>query len=247
MKIVDAKWELRNLNKKVYEIELDNNDTDDEFVLNSLRDLPNCDYSCIKIPVARLKLMRKLETLGYNFVEMLTRLEVVKLPILFGPLAKMRKYLFSKVSDTNEKEFIFHNIKKGMFSTDRYSLDDNFSTKQSTNRYIGWINDVLKNGGNLCSILYKEDHIGFFLIKHLEKKCYISYLAGVFENVAPIGSGVFINQMAYEHCFKDGARSVYTTFSSNNVSAASIYNLFETRLIWQKYVYTMHHKQRTFR
>ena len=73
MRVIDAYWEKRNLNKKVIEINCDIHDNLDE--LDKVIDNIDAEYSVIKIPSNRSDLLILSQNKGYIFIETSIALE----------------------------------------------------------------------------------------------------------------------------------------------------------------------------
>lgn len=242
MIVLDAVWELRNLGLNVKEIVVQDDDHFDNLL--RLENSINCDYSVVKVPTNNIALLRRIESLGYKFIEVLTKVSVQSIPTLTGPHKRLFNLLSTGEAGEEEKAIIFENIKAGMFSTDRVSVDSNFTKEQAANRYLGLIEDVVSAEGDLRSIYLKDEFIGFFLGQMGSNKIYNSLLAGVFEQCNKLGVGSYINHLAYEYAFSRNCRAVNTVFSSNNLSASAIHYSLNCRLIMQQYVLVKHHKEK---
>lgn len=242
MKTINAIWEKRNLGLDVLEVELEAEDQPQE-VSQWLAAVEDADYISVKVPVALMPLTTALEEIGYRFREMLSTVDVVNLPVLDGVMARYERHMSSARATPEQMQEIFAYIRAGMFKTDRFSLDPMFSADQAANRYCGWISDELARGAELMCIDFKGKFVGFFLTHAGDNKRFHSLLAGIFPPFQHMGLGYFINYMAYTHCFAQGAKSVTTTFSSNNLGACSIHNIISTRLTSQCYVFSKHLKR----
>jgi len=240
MKLVEATWELRNLGITVYEATLEPQDTPEEVTAALAVIHGTADYVSVKVPTSLFSLAGPLEDLGYSFREMLTTVEIDHMPALNRVMQRYADKLASRQASQSDKVKIFDEIISGLFTTDRFSLDPAFSRAQSANRYCNWINDEISRGGELHAITFKGDLVGFFLVHRVEKNRYASLLGGIFECYQRMGLGYFINHLAYEYSFRSGAKSVSTTYSSNNLSASNIHFNLPVRLVSQNYVYSRH-------
>lgn len=240
MKLVEATWEQRNLGITVYEAALEPQDTPGEVTAALTVIHGMADYVSVKVPTSLFALAGCLEDLGYSFREVLTTVEIDHIPALDRVMQRYADNLASCQASQIDKAKIFDEIMSGLFTTDRFSLDPAFSRTQSANRYCNWINDEISRGGELHAITFKGNLVGFFLVRHLEKNRYVSLLAGIFAGYQRMGMGYFINHLAYDYCFRSGAKSVSTTYSSNNLSASNIHFHLPVRLRSQSYVFTRH-------
>ncbi|CUH74798.1 TDP-fucosamine acetyltransferase [Tritonibacter multivorans] len=241
MKIIEAVWEKRNLGLDVLEVELGSDDCPTD-VVTALENLPAADYVSVKVPAGNVALTNAIEDIGFRFREMLSTVEVVNLPDLDRIMSRYAQHMSTGPAADHEIEEIFDHIRDGMFTTDRFSLDPAFSAVQSSSRYCGWISDEVARGAELQSIAFKGKFVGFFLVRDAGGGRFHSLLAGIFPAFQHMGLGYFINHMAYVHCFEKGAKTVSTTFSSNNLGASNIHNIISTRLTSQCYVFSKHLK-----
>ncbi|MEM7568855.1 MAG: hypothetical protein AAF337_03575 [Pseudomonadota bacterium] len=239
MDVVHATWERRNLGLEVYEASITPSDTQ-ETVRAGIAALPEADYVSIKVPVAQFALSGVIEQNGFRFREQLTSVEVTQVPTLNGLQARYQKAIASRPATDQDMKTVLEEVRSGLFQTDRFSLDARFSPEQAANRYCGWIQDELARGGELHAILFKDKLAGFFLVRKTDTDRWSSLLAGVFTDFQQMGLGYFINYLAYAYCFGQGAQSVASTYSSNNLAACKIHGDLRTRLLYQSYIYARH-------
>lgn len=238
MKIQHAHWERRNLGLNVYEIVFEHGDTD-QFDVDSI--LPqDAEYICVKVPTAAVPVMKRLHQFGFQFIETQSQMSISHLPPYTSLQSRILKSVVTRASTKDDVAEIYSRIEGGLFTADRVSLDDEFTSEQAASRYKGWIDDTVSSDGSLQSIIFKSELVGFFLIQDLGNGLYASLLAGVFSDVAPLGIGSLINHLGYQHCFDLGAKEVLTAFSSNNWNAAAIHASLPLKLVKQYHVYIKH-------
>ena len=214
MKVIDAFWEKRNLGIDVLEVEIENGDS----ILKVDERLKNlkADYISVKIPSSMPEFMEVVQQNGFFFREDLIH---VRHDLSEITRTAMQQRLYEKMSYrvmTEEDIIILYNeIHKGMFSTDRFSLDEKFTPEQCANRYANWIDDLRAKGAIPYVLMYKEEPSGFIIVISDDNKTYQSVLGGVYEKYRKGGLGAV--QMEQEIVKKLGAKYLETTVSSNNV------------------------------
>lgn len=238
MKIVEATWEKRNIGLKVYEVEVELDDSVRQIM--TISDISDADYISVKVPAGMMSAMNGLSELGFKFIECLQTVSVARLPTLTNIQARLEKQLGSRPVTNSDIDQIFAFIRAGLFSSDRFALDQRFTKIQSAKRYEGWIHDARADGGLLRSIVFKSHVVGFYLVQPKGNGVFQSMLAGTFPNLAPVGIGSMINHMAYDFCFANGARQVRTTFSTNNKDAVKIHLGIPLTMHKLQYVYVKH-------
>lgn len=241
MKVLKASWEKRNLGIDVYEVEVEQHDKVDDIL--EIQKLVDAQYISVKVPAGMIAIMDELTKLDFNFIETLQKMSIKKMPPQSKVLARLERSIITRDADRQDHKLIENYIEKGMFETDRFSLDPHFTKNQSSNRYKGWIKDTLGNKGVLRCITFKSKVVGFYLVQKKSNLVYSSELAGTFADVAPLGLGSLINHLAYRYCFDRGGKAVLSSFSSNNRKSAAMHASLPLRLISQHYVYIKHKKQ----
>ncbi len=239
MKIIDAFWEKRNLGVSAAEAEAEPSDTVKTF-LSALERIDAC-YQVVKIPAGMMELMWAAEDQGFRYIETSVHvthdLKNINLPSLMERLDKSIQY--EPILDA-EMENMFENIRKGMFCTDRVSLDPHFEGGQAADRYIGWIKDELGRGSELFKYIYRGMSVGFFALKQVEAGVYYPFLAGIYpEYQKNVFGAVYLYKPLLEAKKRNG-RMVSTYISTNNSSAVRMHVQcgFQFREI--TYVYVRH-------
>lgn len=224
MKIVEALWEKRNLGLDTVEFVIDNKDTKQTIVDDILNH--ESSYSVIKLPVTRKDLIFILQQdLGYTFIEttydISFNLKKCKLN-LSSHLDKFNnKVSYSKMDD-NDLKILLSEIQKGIFTTDRIAINPKFGIEIANLRYLNWIRDEL-NTSMFYKIVYKDEAVGFFSVKKLNKDAYNPFLAGIYTKYQKSGLGFFIPVKVIELINLFGGNEIKTTISANNVDVFNIY------------------------
>ena len=239
MKIINAVWEKRNIGLETIEIVVSESDSWNE--LKEVIVKEPYQYLVIKVPPSRTDLMFKASSLGLVFVELLTRAHFSGHPPALSSLEKrvINSLAWGEMTASN-KERLFEEISLGLFKTDRVAVDPSLGIKQSSMRFLGWLNDELISGSDLYEITKGKELIGFFLIRKSGYESSEAILAGLCEKYQKSGLGFILNHLEIEASNRMGLTSVYSTFSSNNRGALAIHMSMGYRVDSQYYVYVKH-------
>lgn len=217
MKFTDAFWEKRNLGVSCLEAEIEN--SDDMSSLEMLKkESRDKEYVVVKMPSNKVSLMLKLQSEGYQFIE--SNLAVVhdlkNLPDN-KVLNRLNGLITKTLMDEQDIRFLMKKMEENLFDTDRVYLDPHFSNKQASERYRNWITDDLKRGTELYNIVYKNEKIGFFTFKEIEKGVYYPFLASLYEEYKQTGLGFSLLYKPIEIALERGGKKISTYISTNNI------------------------------
>jgi hypothetical protein len=244
MKIVDAVWEKRNLGLKVFELTIQEediylNEQIEQFELKS-------DYVVIKLPIVLNRHLTSLQDLGYQFIEQLTiNSHLAVVPKLTPIMNRFLGKLSCQIAKSDEVDLIRHEIDSDLFDTDRVSLDPKFSKQDASNRYLGMISDEIEQNGKIYVIKFNEMVVGFFTLHMSLQNIAYCNLGGIFKNFQNLGFGIFLNY--FQICItRDlGGEQTITAYSSNNVGAFAVHQMFDYKVIEQYYVFIKHISKET--
>ena len=242
MKITDAFWEVRNLGVSTQEVEIDEKDRMEE--IEAAMNQVNAGYQVVKVCTGRLDVNEWLSEHGFHFAEASIKfshdLKEFACSSLISRICKDVKLVQMTVS---EKETMTEQIHKGMFRSDRISLDSAFSPEQSAKRYLCWIEDELKEESKLYTYSYKGQPIGFCLLKEYGQDNYYSVLGGVYNAGIrmPLGSVLIYKQL--EELKEWGAKGIYTCVSTNNSQIIRVHVQYGYVLTNISYVFVKHMNQ----
>ncbi|WP_042169613.1 hypothetical protein [Paenibacillus gorillae] len=237
MKKIDAFWEQRNFNKKVLEVELDDDDSNDS--LNDLTDdCASYDYIVAKVPKCRMDLVHGLEELGFRFME--TQLEMTMNLLKIAETSRFTKAIseqiqFQTIETIECLEELLSNIDKDLFVTDRVSLDPVLGTDLAHKRYLNWIRDGFLGGNALIiEATFKSQKIGFFYFWKRKDKTLDAVLVSVYKNVRRKAVGLSFLEEIRSWLANEGYTRLNTRVSSNNLEAlrANLFVSFEIREIY---------------
>lgn len=241
MKIINAVWEKRNLGVETKEIEFEEIDPLEE-AEKWLKDT-HAEYIVAKVPTNRADITHLLYEYQYEYIEDMI-LFVSDLEIANKSKAMERLYNVVSVKKAMEKDIeeIYMEIRKGMFSTDRISLDKHFSKEAAAERYVNWTMDELERGTELYNFVYKDKNVGFFGLKEIRDGVYTSFLGGIYNRYRLGGIGTISVLKILERIKELGGRQLHSMVSSNNIG--QVKNLIYTGYYVSKisHVFVKHEK-----
>lgn len=239
MKIIDAYWEKRNLGVDCMEIVLQEDDSISEVEEQLLR--LKAGYLVLKIPSGMPKAMCMAERLGYRFIEGSIEVTNNLQPYPLPPLVeRLNAKISHKPMSAADIEIMYAEISKGMFTTDRISMDPHFTPEQAARRYINWIDDELQRGSIAYKVVNKDKDIGFFIYKETALGICYPFLVGMYEKYAKSGLGIVAIYKAMEEACNRGMKQVSTVLSTNNRATVRIHSMLGYVFEKINYVYVKH-------
>lgn len=245
MRIIDAVWERKNLGVDTVEIDVTNQDTSADLEQELLK--CQAEYIVVKIPPNRFDLMEVLDKSEFHFIECLFEtMNNAKTLRYMNPVQEKRAYTKMSNETTyclmNEDDLqnLVEEIRKMIFSTDRIALDSYFDNEKAAERYANWIRTETSNGtAKAYKVIYRDDVIGFFVHKEIEKDVYQGLLMGLYHDYLGTGLGFLIDEKEREEHLKKSKRAI-GYISSNNMPRMKL--SFEARsyLAAMQYVYIRH-------
>jgi len=238
MKVIDAFWEKRNLGVSTVEVKIDASDNVDE-IESTIAGI-DAEYQVIRAPVSRFDIYTLLQQMGFTFIETMYQMvfDFSRYDINWGKYDDQVSY--KEINNEEDFETVFSNIRDGLFENNRISLDSKFSKEHANKRYIGMINDKVAQGGKVCSIIYKNEEIGFFATREMDDNNYEYFLAGIYTNYQKqgLGSNAYTQMLAYVK--SKGAKTVTGGVSMNNVGSYKMFNQSGFKLGHVEYVFVKH-------
>lgn len=215
MKVINAFWEEKNLGVTTAEILIGNDDDAKEtvFEINKI----SKEYVVCKVPSDRSDILYLLQNNGFIYIE--DQIEVEhNLHEVTRNRIMQRLYDSLEYREMTETDidYLFDEISRGMFSSDRISLDPYFDKNLASQRYINWINDLINKGAIPYLFMYKNDPAGFIILNKIDDNTYRSVLGGGYEKYRKSGLGVVLKEM--EIVGSLGGKRVVTSVSSNNAN-----------------------------
>lgn len=213
MKVIDAVWEKRNLGVEAKVIHFTNDDEIEE-VIECLTHT-HAEYIDVRVPSQRTDITHELFKAQYEYVEDLIAF-VSPLQEITRSKVMQRMYDEVEVCEADDEaiEEVFEEIRRGLFETERISIDPYF-TERAPERYINWIRDELEGQTKLYNYIYRGKRIGFFGLKEREKGIYDSLWGGIYEKYRKSGIGAVVKVPEFVKSLN--GKKVYAAVSSNNV------------------------------
>lgn len=218
MRVIDAVWERRNLGVETKEIEFEEQDHI-EAVEECLQNT-HAEYLVAKTPSNRPDITHLLYLSQYEFVEemMLLTNRDLEASVCSGVMRRLYDAVEVRKANKGDIDEIFEEIRKGMFSTDRVSLDPCFSKELANERYVNWTVDELNRGTKLYVYSYKGKNIGFSGLREIKDGSYTSFLGGIFEEFRFGGLGSTAAFKGGQIVRSLGGKSLSSMVSSNNMN-----------------------------
>lgn len=240
MKIVDAHWEKRNLGVNCHEILVEEKDTFSSFMENEQL-LKTTEYLVLKVPVNRFDICAKLPALGFAFVEGSINFELQLKNAVLSPLQeRMNKTITYAKMDISDIDYLYNEIRSGIFKTDRILMDLYFTPENAANRYVNWIADELLRDTQVYKIEYKNETIGFFTFKTVAKGIYFPFLAGMYQKFSTSGLGFTTLRKPIDEALKRGGKLIRTYVSTNNLPVVRLHNQQGFNIKKIDYVFVKH-------
>ncbi len=222
MEITHAHWEQRNLGVRSYEIKLSAKDTMEDFLLSErqLRD-EGAEHIVVKAPVNTAEFLVGLPQAGYLFMEASVALSLRKSKYSCPAyIARFDRNIAVKAIDhTDDCQRIYDEIAKGIFNSDRITLDRTFSQEAASRRYINWMKDLRESGESIHEVCLGRDAIGFFIFKRIDARKARGILTGLYEEYAASGYGSVIMKKLCDTVWDQGYKTYYAAVTSNNLKA----------------------------
>ena len=242
MKVIDAFWEKRNLNKSVCEISFTDDDIDNlDNIENELKNFTTCnEYIVVKVPTHLNKIMEIINRFNFKFVE--TQIQTSVNNNLFNVenyniLNKEGKFKLVKSSDSEDYKLVANEILKGLFTTDRISLDSRFGVSVANKRYANWLQDMSNDSKYILYLVYYDNKPMGFHAGHVVSDEYKGDLGGIFTDFQNNIYGIY-----WAFTFIKSEINKYkkiTSFcSTNNLPIIRLWEYFGSRIDSATHVYT---------
>lgn len=243
MKTTHALWELENIGTDAWEIQLDADDTPDMLSREEQRlAAGGAQYLVVKTPPNCQQLLFGLPALGYTFVEMVFHVAVRRSDYhMPDHIARFDRGL-TVVERTGQadRERIYGLIRKGIFHSDRVSIDPAFGVGMGGNRYANWLKSLIEKGGFLYEVLSGDRPIGFFVICRKDENTVDPVLMGMYDEQNDRGMGALLHKKTLDTCFTHPCKRLTSTIVSNNTKVLSVYVNAGAAITDTLYTYVKH-------
>lgn len=243
MRITETFWEQRNLGLKSFEIILKETDAIQDFLHYEQEIIDNgAKYIVVKIPVNCPMLLFEIPKAGYVFVEASFSLSLKNQDYVCPPYLKRfdRNLEVIKASDSESRSRIYNEILKGIFSTDRVSLDNRFTPATGNLRYLNWVKDLVDEGHGIYEVFSSGKPIGFFQLKEIDQNKVQGIVTGIYEEFSTSGLGSLIMKKLCDFVWSSGYKHYYASAVTNNLKALRSNLIFGSQITNITYNYIKH-------
>lgn len=243
MQTTHAVWEHDNIGVDAWEIALDARDTPEALAAEERRVRAlGAQYIVVKTPVNCPALLFGLPGLGYAFVEtvfhVMIRREDYHMPDAISRFD--RGLRVEERCGESDRERVYALIRRGVFVSDRVSIDPAFGVQKGGNRYANWLGSMLQKGGRLYEVLSGEKPIGFFVICRKDENTVDPVLMGMYDEKNDRGMGALLHKKTLDTCFSLPCRRLTSTIVSNNAKVLHVYVNAGASITDTLYTYVKH-------
>ena len=239
LKIRDAYWEIRNLGVTCSEIDIEDTDSLEE-ISKKMKSVSS-QYQIVRAPVARVDILRKLESDGFHFIECIFEvchdLKNVELADVWMRVFNSMQYHEVPDEDLTRIE---NEIRKGIFTTDRVALDPKFSQEQANERYVYWLRDEVERNGSVYEIVHNQTGVGFFTFRENESGGDNSVLSGLYREMSLPGVGNILLSKILEEARRRKLTMLTSHISTNNLAVVKTHQSLGFRISGIRYIYVKH-------
>lgn len=226
MQTTHATWERENLGVDAYEIALTPSDTADMLSEEDRRlAAAGAEYIVVKSPVNCPELLFGIPKLGYTYVETVYHVEIRRRDYHMPDTVARFDRGLQVVQRTEQPDLnrIDGLIRRGMFLSDRVSIDPAFGVKAGGNRYANWLRSMVERGGYLYEVLQGDRPFGFFVICRKDADTVDPVLMGMYNESEDRGLGVLLHKKTLDTCFTHDCKRLTSTVVSNNIKVFRVY------------------------
>lgn len=240
MKIIDAFWEKRNLGVSCLELHFDNSD-DAGNVKEELSSVELAEYNVARVPSANNAICRMLQQSGFEFIEAAITLthDLRSISVRRG-LERLCQSCSSAPMNDIDIEHMEAEIDKGIFATDRISMDPRFGKEKSARRYKLWVRDLIAQGNIPQKVMVNGTPVGFFISKERSPMVYDGVLAGVYSEYEGTGMGYCVQYQGLVQAKELGVKKYIGHISGSNVPVGKILDSLGFRLGEIEYIFIKH-------
>lgn len=243
MRTTHATWELENIGADAWEITLDASDTPEALEAEERRIAAlGAQYIVVKTPVNCSRLLFGLPKLGYAFVEMvfhvMIRRDAYHMPDVIARFDRGLKV--TEIREADGRERVYALIRRGIFVSDRVSIDPVFGVSKGGNRYANWLKSMLEKGGFLYEVSSGEKPIGFFVICRKDADTVDPVLMGMYDEGNDRGMGALLHKKTLDTCFTHDCKRLTSTIVSNNAKVLHVYVNAGATITDTLYTYVKH-------
>lgn len=218
MKKINAVWEKRNLGISCVELEIAEQDPI-EAIEEELKKI-SADYMVVKAPIGRFDIYQILNECGFSYIETMFQIEKkIEESLLKSHHQILAEDMTYKIDEPESLSRVIDEINRGMFTTDRISLDPFFSQEQVNKRYIGMIQDELDRGAELMEFYYRSVPFGFACFRRKSDDLYYQCLTGLYHDERGKGKGFALAYLPNKELLQRGVKRLSGAVSTNNTAS----------------------------
>jgi hypothetical protein len=136
----------------------------------------------------------------------------------------------------SDLQYIFDQVERGLFSTDRYSLYPRFGKSVGGLRYVNWLKQELLAGGQINCISNSDGIIAFFSFREVDGKPFVA-LSGVMQESRVPGGGLLLHKAIADAADRMGATSITSSVSGNNLPVLRLLTSLGYRLTGTSWIF----------
>jgi ribosomal protein S18 acetylase RimI-like enzyme len=240
LNIIEASWEIENLNRNTAEIIIES--TDDIANFHKVFSMKSYEYVVAKVSNKNQKALQKLQKEGFCFIETQISLTINVLDDTIDRFQTVAKNInFEKVYLKDDLNIILDNITEDMFTTDRIALDPRFGVKVANQRYKNWIySEFGKSNIEVFRINKKDKIIGFVMTNNSGSGEVNILLGGIYSKYQGQGYGYNIVYQPIKHYSATGKSVLKTKVSSNNMDVIRFYIALGYKIEGMDYILIKH-------
>ena len=243
MKVTHAVWEKANIGVDAWELALEPTDTAEMVAEEEKRIIAEgAQYIVVKTPVNCPELIFGLPKLGYHFVEMvfhvMIRRDEYHMPDMIARFDRGLDVV--QLTEEADKERVYALIRKGVFRSDRVSIDPAFGPVKGGNRYANWLKGMIDRGGFLYEVVKGDKPIGFFVICRKDENTVDPVLMGMYDEANDRGMGALLHKKTMDTCFTHACKRLTSTIVSNNAKVLHVYVNAGATITDTLYTYVKH-------
>lgn len=219
--MIDASWEIRNMGIKTAEINVEHFDSPQSVSATLEKVEEEYEYIVVRIPVRMLGVNVLMMERGYIFTETMLKIRGdADVPERARKICqKLRQNV--EIAEVDEVDDIIAEIRKGMFKTDRVSLE--FGEGLSAKRYEGWFKDVVKKDTVTIFQFFVNKKRSGFIVVDIDGPQMNVPLGGVYKDFQGLGYGLHYIVAIKMSAERLRVKDIKTTVSTNNLEVVKIY------------------------
>lgn len=219
MFVRDAFWQQKNLGVTSTEFEFNKDDSLED--VQEIIHNATTEYDVAFVGDSRVDIVNLLEDNGFKYIETIVSFKRgLKQVIPSKVIARLKSKV--ELHECEDMSSIYNEINKGMFDTDRITVDPYFKDVNTSHRYI---NRMEEEKANLRTFTLNKgnEEVGFISIKDCGNNKWFSFLGGAYKSFDGQGLGYLAIYYGLELAQSFGGKKIVTGTSSNNLASVKIH------------------------